>query len=269
MDNGFPCFLVLVIIAVAMAIAWWNRAQSRDVMQAFASVARWYHGRLHKQGWMSVPLVRIPYNRQTLIDVTIGVSDNNRKCTQATIDWPEFQSHVRVVSHQFGVQMLSRNSGLRMGDADWDRNFTVAADDHEIARTLLSGGVRSAITMLSRIRRNGGVDIRFGDGELVVQKLMVLDQASELSAFVRHALEVFDQALLARSTGIEFIDHLQAQIVEDAKCPVCGDLIEDDLVFCSRCKTPHHGECWKYNGKCATYACGETQFAAPRVAKPR
>jgi hypothetical protein len=97
----------------------------------------------------------------------------------------------------------------------------------------------------------------------------VLDQPSELSAFVRHTMDLYDQAMLSRSVGIEFVRHTQVESLEDAKCPVCGDTIHDDLVHCGRCKTPHHRECWVYCGKCATYGCGETQFVIPRIAKPR
>ena len=40
-------------------------------------------------------------------------------------------------------------------------------------------------------------------------------------------------------------------------CPFCENEIEegDFVVFCSRCKTPHHFDCWKANKGCTTYAC--------------
>jgi hypothetical protein len=264
-DGGLPCFLILIGIAIVLAIAWWNRSHSRDLQQAFISVARWYHGRMEKRGWLGMPSVRIPYNHAD-VDVGIGIGDNGRKCTQSTVEWPEFEASVRVFSNQFGMRTFAKRGSVKSGDAEWDRLFTIESLNPDYARTLITGGVRSAILMLSRIRKSGGVDVRFGGGELVVQKLMVLDQASELSAFVRHTMEIFDQACLARTTGIEFVD-TDLHLIQDAKCPICGDLIEDDLVFCCRCKTPHHRECWQYNGKCATYACGEMSYAAPRVGK--
>lgn len=268
MNDGLPCFLLLIGVAIAVVIVWYHRARTRDAQQAFSSVARWFHGRVDKDGWFGAPVVRIPYNHATVV-VSLGVGENNRQCTQAVIAWHEFTEPVRVFSKQAGMRTFAKRSSIRTGDAEWDRSFVVDTTDPRAAQALLTGGVRSAVVMLSRIRRSGGVDVRFEAGELIVQKLMVLDQSSELTAFVRHVMEIFDQALLARSTGIEFVDHLQAQVIEDAKCPICGDRIEDDLVFCNRCKTPHHGECWHYNGKCATYACGELSYSAPRVAKPR
>ena len=44
-------------------------------------------------------------------------------------------------------------------------------------------------------------------------------------------------------------------------CRVCGEAIEDDLVVCRDCGTPHHGSCWKYAGKCTVYACGCSKSA--------
>lgn len=39
-------------------------------------------------------------------------------------------------------------------------------------------------------------------------------------------------------------------------CQVCGSpLSEGAVVYCSRCKTPHHKDCWSYNKKCSTFGC--------------
>jgi hypothetical protein len=268
MNDGVPCFLTVLAVFVALAVAWYNRSRTRDVQQAFLSVARWYHGRLYKNGWLQTPSVRIPY-AQTAIDLAIVYGENSRKCTEAVLRWNESPAVVRIFSNHYGVRKTGKRPSVRLNDAEWDRQFTVESNDPSFARSLLSGGVRSAIIMLSRIRRNGGVDIYFAGGTLTVHKLMVLDQPAELSAFVRHVMELYDQALLAQTTGIECVNHIEAHVIEDAKCPICGDQIVDDLVFCSKCKTPHHRECWNYNGKCATYACGETNFAMPRVARPQ
>ncbi len=41
-------------------------------------------------------------------------------------------------------------------------------------------------------------------------------------------------------------------------CRVCGDTLIGRLHACDRCETPHHDDCWDYNGGCAVYACRET-----------
>lgn len=266
--GGFECVLAVVVIGALIAVAWNSRARSRDLTQAFGSVARWFHGRVQSRGWGSAPLLRIPYNQATL-DITTSVAENGRRCTEATLQWPEFTTNVRVLSK---VTTLNWASGgkvrIQIGEPDFERQFNIIAEEPDHAKAILTGGVRAALVMLARVR-GGAIDVRFADGQLVVQKLAILDQAVELSAFVRHTMELFDQAMLSRSVGIEFVEQLGFQSLEEAKCPVCLANIADDMVFCGRCKTPHHRECWVYSGKCATYGCGETQFVVPRISKPR
>lgn len=38
-------------------------------------------------------------------------------------------------------------------------------------------------------------------------------------------------------------------------CPVCGTGISERPFLCPHCDTPHHADCWDYNGGCATYGC--------------
>lgn len=266
--DGFPCFILLVIIAGSVAVAWFGRTRSREVQAAFASVARWYRGVYLRNSWLVPPVMVIPYGDEKIV-VSVTRHALGRKCTQARIPWAANDSVVQIRSNQANLRGATNGHMLLLHQDEWDRQFVVETNDDAAARQLLTGGVQSAVIMLSRIRQTGGVDISIGLGEFVVQKLAVLDQPAELSAFVRHVLELYDQASLSRSWGIDFIDHTQAQVLEDAKCPVCGDLITEGMVFCSRCKTPHHRDCWTYCGKCATYGCGETNFVYPRVAKPR
>ncbi len=43
-------------------------------------------------------------------------------------------------------------------------------------------------------------------------------------------------------------------------CQVCGERMESRVVFCAKCRTPHHEECWSYVGTCSTYGCREIRF---------
>jgi hypothetical protein len=43
-------------------------------------------------------------------------------------------------------------------------------------------------------------------------------------------------------------------------CPVCLEKMDGRVVYCSRCRTPLHEECWSYLGMCATYGCREIRF---------
>lgn len=44
---------------------------------------------------------------------------------------------------------------------------------------------------------------------------------------------------------------------EAVRCPVCGDPVADGPTLCPECDTPHHDDCWAYNGGCAIYGCPE------------
>ncbi len=57
-------------------------------------------------------------------------------------------------------------------------------------------------------------------------------------------------------------------------CPVCGTAAGEDALECAECLTPHHEDCWTYNGgMCAIYGCGaaratlRTPPTTPRVTR--
>lgn len=58
-------------------------------------------------------------------------------------------------------------------------------------------------------------------------------------------------------------DPVPATVKVDAAggaCQVCGDKMESRVIFCQKCRTPHHEECWSYVGMCSTYGCREIGF---------
>jgi hypothetical protein len=47
----------------------------------------------------------------------------------------------------------------------------------------------------------------------------------------------------------------------DSLCQVCGaTLAQGQVVYCRRCITPHHEECWNYARQCSTFGCREREF---------
>jgi hypothetical protein len=41
-----------------------------------------------------------------------------------------------------------------------------------------------------------------------------------------------------------------------ARCPTCATPLPDSPVYCQRCNTPHHLDCWRFAAGCSIYACG-------------
>lgn len=43
-------------------------------------------------------------------------------------------------------------------------------------------------------------------------------------------------------------------------CQVCLEKMDSRVVYCAKCRTPAHEECWSYMGMCSTYGCREIRF---------
>ena len=41
-----------------------------------------------------------------------------------------------------------------------------------------------------------------------------------------------------------------------AHCLICKENLTGSITVCPTCRTPHHSDCWQYNGGCAIYGCG-------------
>jgi hypothetical protein len=53
----------------------------------------------------------------------------------------------------------------------------------------------------------------------------------------------------------------ELQLLSEGTCQVCGTTMKSNTVRCQTCQTPHHPECWRYLGRCSTYACKGTRAA--------
>lgn len=128
------------------------------------------------------------------------------------------------------------------------------------AKHLLTASVKWQIEQLRQFYPQRGVEVRIQPGRLVVRKHYLFRYASQLERFVQLSLDLYDQLLLAQSSGVEIVSSSQPAVPHPMVCQVCGDVIETDLVWCRRCRTPHHRDCWEFTGVCSVYACGETEF---------
>ena len=42
-------------------------------------------------------------------------------------------------------------------------------------------------------------------------------------------------------------------------CPICRSSLGESAAVCRSCETPHHPDCWEFNGGCAVFACGQNR----------
>lgn len=61
---------------------------------------------------------------------------------------------------------------------------------------------------------------------------------------------------------IKFYRKVNKKLHIGKTCPYCQFTIKNknDYLLCAKCKTPHHIECWKDNGKCTTFACNHNNY---------
>jgi hypothetical protein len=270
------CFVIFVGIIIALALVFGlgggGKIRTARVYSAYQQLARRHGGTYECSGWFGYPHVRFTY-RGAYVDVHMTGYGPHRTprgpLTQVTIQWPNFGFRCEVVCPPLPQQLPSQE-GLRgcwTGAADFDSRYTIRATEVQAAVNLLNNTVRWQIERLRTLSPGNYLHVEFSHGNLQIRKSRAIRQYIELEDFVECSLEVYDQAMIACSKGIEFVGEQSAQPLGEVKCRVCGEEIQDNLVYCRRCKTPHHRECWQYNGACSVFGCGETRFDVPRVAR--
>lgn len=93
----------------------------------------------------------------------------------------------------------------------------------------------------------------------VVLVPLLIGEALFLSPRAPEAAPVVTQPASLRPSQLS-LGQVQLRL---AKCPVCRDDVRDGARACTQCKTPHHAECFDFNGRCAIFGC--TSFAAEPI----
>jgi hypothetical protein len=230
-------------------------------------LAQRYRGSYQAGGLFGRPSVRFGYGR-TNVQIRAAKRRGWGAVVQGLLQWPDahFVLELLYDPHQTRSGGMSGNRFL-VGNREFDSRFVVQTPDHERARRLLSDGVRWQLDRLAHFENGTELFVSFKHGRIVIEKRAAISRDDDLDEFTRLCLELFDQAMLTRSEGIEFLHESEAKVLHDPVCPVCGEEILTDMVFCRRCLTPHHAECWRYIGSCSTFACQETRYVTPRVAE--
>jgi hypothetical protein len=262
--------LIVILSLVAMALALFPARRAGQWNEAFAHVARRFHGLLHPGGIFSWPSASLQHGhahvRLGFLPLRDGSGD---RCLQFAIQQGDIASRCEIFYYQTRPALLPQRRGLLPAEFDWEdfrRRWQVLAEDGDASRQLLSDGVRHAIEMLWRQPSPGEMTISLLRGWLVVRKVWHSARGIDLEIFVERACALADQINLAAAAGIEFVAGEEAQLLEESHCGVCGDALVSEIVICSRCNTPHHRDCWQYTGGCSTYACGSRDCTLPGLA---
>jgi hypothetical protein len=262
--------LIMLVIGVFLLIVAANHVQrsSERWNRSFAMVAHRFGGDWNRGGWFRNPSLRMRYGatHARLAAYRYGGS-GGPWCVEMVVHVPEPIAMRCEVGLRTPQRRLARSSyGLAEMELDWTDfryNWQVLTDDADTANLLLSRAVRLQLDRLWKFPFRSEIAISMFPNWLIVRKLWDSSRPVDLESFAEASLGLYDQLLLARSAGIEFVEELGATILDDAECRICGEKLIRDIVLCRRCKTPHHRDCWEYAGTCAVYGCRETKYHMP------
>lgn len=240
--------------------------------RSYQQVARQFSGRFTTGGWFSQPVVRFRYGDTfaTVTEATLRTPHPVR-CTQFKIKWPDSRFTAEMFSrgaqtHPIAARTLNH---VETVDADFDARMTVLGTNQVEANRLLSDGVRWQIIRLVELVRDHDLYISIAGGHITIHTPKLLRSFEALKIFIEQGVALYDQAMITRAVGIVFVENGEATTLEHVICKICGEEIAGhEMVYCQRCKTPHHGDCWQYAGSCSVYGCLEKSFRRPQAATP-
>ncbi|MBP89024.1 MAG: hypothetical protein CMJ64_20305 [Planctomycetaceae bacterium] len=266
------CLLTLFVLMILFTVVIRSTAggESRSSRRrSYHHLAKQFSGVYVSGGLFGSSTMRMRYGETTAFLTEASARGPYRgKCTQMQINWPDanFRAEVRMNDGRPREVTFRGLQEMKLGHGDFDRRFRLRGDDEQEVRQLLSEGVRWQIDWLAQLFAKDELYIFISSGRIFIQKPRIIRKYSELHEFVHRSLEFYDQAMITRAVGIQFVQSDRAQTLDGVICKICGEGIEIDLVFCQRCKTPHHGECWQYARSCSVYGCGETAYQRPQAA---
>jgi hypothetical protein len=255
-SDASPLFFFVVIIGVIIAMAC-NAARKNRMRAALQRVAARVGGVVEEGGVFSRTRMRFQIGgRAAWIEVHAG-SKNNPAYTQVSVDVRgRSRGSLHILPEGIGQSFLKMFGAqdLEIGNAAFDASFVIKANPESIARNVFSSDrQRAVIAAVSRIQNLGDPTIDLDVNQLCVRVRAYVAEEGGLLQLLKTTEEFV--GFLFGSSSDPGIQIGKVRVLSGGECPVCGTAMADQVVRCEACQTPHHGECWKYVGRCSTYGC--------------
>jgi|GEM_PF-1318502 len=198
-----------------------------------------------------------------------GVIRRNPVNISLTVDWPagsKWRKSWLISKGDSHPGRWFQRPLVLHGATAFHRHFSVYGHDECDLAKIITPPVQHALLQLLQgdwLGENSteavSLNLSSSRGRLRFRKTSDRSAPGDVEKFVRCCLHIYDQMVLSIVEGVDYLDN-DLTIIESVVCPVCSGAIEDDLVLCRSCQSPHCRDCWQYNGRCATFACLETDF---------
>ena len=201
--------------------------------------------------------------RNDLAEFQVNIAYSNPSTGTEVLPYPTFE----MISKSLTDNAIA-SAGLRpmiLNDTVLDTAFNVFGESDYPVRKLIDRRAREALTQLYYLNHHTlyvGLEYeRVLVKKVVPAPVLTAEFLGEFNDQARRMIDGFLATLTVEHADAELIEVLEVHLPETiAACRVCGERILLDRIECRRCETPHHKDCWDYNGRCATYACGETRY---------
>ena len=184
------------------------------------------------------------------------------------VDWPDRATTWLISTNESDKGRWLEQPMVLQGASAFQKRFFVYGRDRKKVADLITPPVQHALLQMADKSRAGDhsgeadcLNLRSSRGRLTFRKTTNSNDPQDVEKFLRCCLHIYDQMVLGAVDGLTYLEN-DLTVIEEVVCPICTGTIEEDLVLCSSCQSPHCRECWQYNGRCATFACLETDFVA-------
>ncbi len=263
--GAIVLFVYLMVRLLATFGAWMSDARYRG----YRELANRYRGRYETRGLSDPPTVSFNHNGSTVrvgLAPTIAGQPSQIPRTRVVARFRQgipFRLELAPLARPAPPQLPKGTRLLKLGIAEFDREFVVQANDLEMARDFLSSRVRGSIVLLHRMAQLGGMLVSVNPERMLVQVDRNLGSSVDaLAMAVREALLLHDgltEGVMRRlKQGISIVEDPEGteNQGEHQTCKVCLEPIGDGpITVCAVCKTPHHRDCWEFVGACSIYGC--------------
>lgn len=189
------------------------------------------------------------------LEATIEFAEHRDAMTRLRVRIPQFkEGSLRIVSETAARSLgCAAERRTPVGDRFFDATYRVEAGPRALVSRMFSPERRSMlIKTIRRLGRPKGFELTLEPGRLQIRLSDCLMEVPAVLDLAGVATGLVESLLGVGGPEMQWGDVVEQMT---GRCPICSTALQVPLVRCSRCRSPHHRDCWKYLGRCATFGC--------------